>query len=116
MNVLDFPITDQATLPVFELETDAVIMPLVPRETTTDPLHEILRKAVVSYRASAARTSGSFASRHHLAISHAYLDAAAILAGNPGSAGELAQCLDVDIFDIKKLAAIARSYEGPFHA
>ena len=112
--VLDFPSVAQAQLPGIERETDAVITPLVPRVSVPDePLYEILRKAVVAYRSSEARASGSFASRHHLAICHAYLDAAAIIAGHPDIAVELAQCLDVGIFDIKKLTRIARNFDGP---
>lgn len=117
MTVISFPTTGQPAAPAADLGADAVVTPLVPRAAAAvDPLYEILRKAVVSYRAHAARGRGSFAARHHLAIAHAYLDAAALVAGNADAAGELAQCLDVEIFDIKRLAAIARSYDGPFHA
>lgn len=112
--VLDFPTVAQAQLPGLDRGADAVITHLVPRASApAEPLYEILRKAVVAYRSSDARTPGSFASRHHLAICHAYLDAAAIIAGHPDIAHELAQCLDVGIFDIKKLTRIARDFDGP---
>jgi hypothetical protein len=112
--VLDFPTVDQAGLSGLERDTDAVITHLVPRASApAEPLHEILRKAVVSYRSSDARTPGSFASRHHLAIAHAYLDAAAIIAGHPDVAHELARSLEAGIFDIKKLTRIARDFDGP---
>lgn len=112
--VLDFPSLAQAQLPGIDRDTDAVITHLVPRVSApAEPLHEILRKAVVAYRSSEVRSPGSFASRHHLAICHAYLDAAAIIAGHPDIAHELAQCLDVGIFDIKKLTRIARDFDGP---
>jgi hypothetical protein len=112
--VLDFPSLDQAQLPAVERDTEAVITRLVPRVSApAEPLHEILRKAVVAYRSSEVRSPGSFASRHHLAICHAYLDAAAIVAGSPDIAPELGRSLDAGIFDIKKLTRIARDFDGP---
>lgn len=115
MNVLAFPATDLARSLV-ERAVPATVRVLPDRTAVNEadrPLHEMLRKAVVAYRAGEDRAPGSLGHRHHLAIAHAYLDSAEILTGVPGAAGELAQCLDVAIFDIRKLARIARDYAGP---
>jgi len=118
MNVLAFPATDHARS-LAERAVPATVRELPDRaavNTDDRPLHEMLRKAVVSYRAGEERTPGSIGHRHHLAVAHAYLDAVEILTGTAGAAGELSQCLDVAIFDIRKLARIARDYAGPAHA
>lgn len=79
-------------------------------------LHELLRKAVVAHRAGEARTPGSLSHRHHLAVSHAVLDAIEIVMGVCGVAKELGQCLDVHITDVRKLTRIAREFDGPHSA
>lgn len=118
MNVLAFPATDFARS-LAERAVPATVRSLPDRAAVNEadrPLHEILRKAIVAFRSGEDRTPGSLGHRHHLAIAHTYLDAAEILTGVPGAAGELAQCLDVAIFDVRKLARIARDYAGPAHA
>lgn len=76
-------------------------------------LHELLRKAVVARRASEARASGSVGHRHHLAVSVAILDAVQIVMGTDGLAVELDRTLESRTTDIRKLARIARQFEGP---
>ncbi|ACL42251.1 hypothetical protein Achl_4300 (plasmid) [Pseudarthrobacter chlorophenolicus A6] len=80
----------------------------------SDPvLHELLRKAVVAHRAGEARTAGSLAHRHHLAVSVAVLDAIEIVMGVGGLARELGQHMDARITDVRKLARVARDFDGP---
>lgn len=113
--VLAFPTTSQIRA-IVEHEIPATVSTLPDRsaeEAADVPLHEILRRAVVAYRQGEAREHGSLAHRHHLAIAHAYLDAAAIIAGRPEVARELAQSLDLAIYDIRRLTRIARDYDGP---
>lgn len=91
-----------------------------PRPTesaiTDAALHELLRKAVVAHRAGEARTPGSLGHRHHLAVSLAVLDAIQIVMGQEGLAQELDHCLSVGITDVRKLARIARDFDGPHSA
>jgi hypothetical protein len=110
--VLDFPSVAQAQLPGLERDTDAVITRLVPASLSR------MNRCTRSSASPSSRTAPEVppagrSSRHHLAICHAYLDAAAIVAGHPDIAIELAQCLDVGVFDIKKLTRIARNFDGP---
>lgn len=76
-------------------------------------LHELLRKAVVAHRAGEARTPGSLAHRHHLAIAVALLDAIQIVLGSCGLAQELERCMNAGITDIRALTRIARDFDGP---
>ncbi|MBG0738768.1 hypothetical protein IV500_04960 [Paeniglutamicibacter antarcticus] len=82
-------------------------------EVTDEVLHELLRKAVVAYRAGEARTPGSLAHRHHFAVSVALLDAIQVIMGFGGVAQELERCLGSGITDIRALARVARAYNGP---
>lgn len=102
MNVLAFPATDLARSVAERAAVNAA----------DRPLREMLRKAVVAYRAGEDRTPGSIDHRHHLAVAHAYLDAAEIVTEATGGASELSQCLDMAILDIRKLTRIARDYAG----
>ncbi|QOD06006.1 hypothetical protein [Pseudarthrobacter sp. BIM B-2242] len=112
--VFTFPTTGQLRA-IVEHDVPAPVR-ILPTRSADAPLHEILRKAVVAHRAGEARERGSFAHRHHLAIAHTYLDAAAILAGNPDAAQEMAQCLDASVYDIRALSRIARDSGGPHTA
>lgn len=76
-------------------------------------LHELLRKAVVAYRAGAARVPGSLSHRHHLAVAQALFDAIAIVLGEPGLDRELIRCVGSGTTDIRRLALIARNFSGP---
>jgi hypothetical protein len=83
-------------------------------DEANDALNELLRQAVVAYHAQGLRAVGSISSRHHLAISHTYLHAVEIMLAKPGVKNELACCLDVGIFDIRRLARVARDFtDGP---
>lgn len=112
--VLAFPTTGQLRA-IVEHDVPAPVRNL-PTRSVDAPLHEILRKAVVAHRAGESREPGSLAHRHHLAIAHTYLDAAAIVAGNPDAARELAQCLENSVYDIRALARIAQDADGPHTA
>jgi hypothetical protein len=83
------------------------------QEVSDTVLHELLRKAVVAHRAGEARTPGSLGHRHHLAVSLAVLDALQIVMGVCGVAQELERCIEAGITDIRKLARIARDFDGP---
>lgn len=84
------------------------------KDESGDALNELLRQAVIAYHAQGLRAVGSISSRHHLGISHAYLHAVEIMVGKPGLKNELAQCLDVNIHDVRRLARLARDYNnGP---
>jgi hypothetical protein len=83
------------------------------QEVTDAVLHELLRKAVVAYRAGEARTPGSLGHRHHLAVSLAILDAIQIVMGVCGVAQVLERSMNAGITDIRKLARIARAFDGP---
>lgn len=76
-------------------------------------LHELLRKAVVAHRAGEARAAGSLGHRHHLAVSLAVLDAIEIVMGVCGVAQDLGRSMDGGITDVRKLARIARDFDGP---
>lgn len=105
MNVIQLPLPQQEA-------TESLPSAVIP-----DPvLHEMLRKAVASYRTGEDRVPGSLSHRHHLAVAHAYLDAIAVVLGSPGIAHELAHCLDAGIFEVRRLTRIARDYDGPASA
>lgn len=88
--------------------------PTAPANDITDTvLHELLRKAVVAYRAGDARANGSLGHRHHLAVSVAILDALQTVMGVCGVAKELGNCMEDGITDVRKLARIARDFDGP---
>lgn len=84
------------------------------KDESEDALNELLRQAVVAYHAQGLRAVGSISGRHHLAIAHTYLHAVEILLAKPGLKNELAQCLDTNIHDVRRLARVARDYtNGP---
>ncbi|GAA4033225.1 hypothetical protein GCM10023063_15860 [Arthrobacter methylotrophus] len=76
-------------------------------------LQELLRKAVVAYRAGEARVAGSLGHRHHLAVSLALLDAIQIVMDACGLAQELERCMGTGITDIRTLTRIVRDFDGP---
>lgn len=78
-----------------------------------DPLHELLRKAVVAWRQADKHALKSAAQRLHLSTAYAYLESISIVLGKAGLSTELGHCLSVEIFDIRKLARIARDWTGP---
>ena len=82
-------------------------------EISDTVLHELLRKAVVAHRAGEARVSGSLGHRHHLAVSVAILDAIQTVMGVHDIAQELGRCMEAGITDVRKLARIARDFDGP---
>ncbi|WP_422759173.1 hypothetical protein [Paenarthrobacter sp. C1] len=86
---------------------------LTSREVSDEVLYELLRKALVAHRAGEARVQGSLGHRHHLAVSLALLDAIQIVMGVGDVAQELGRCMDAGITDIRKLARIARDFDGP---
>lgn len=104
MNVITFP-APQARIHVTEAP-----------EVTDAVLHELLRKALAAHRSGIIRVPGSLSHRHHLALSHAFLDSIEIVMGVCGLARELAQSLDMGITDVRKLARIARNFGGPWSA
>lgn len=83
------------------------------QHVTDTVLHELLRKAVVAHRAGEARTPGSLAHRHHLAVSLALVDAIQIVMDSCGLAQELERCMETGITDIRTLTRIARDFDGP---
>lgn len=83
------------------------------QHVTDTVLHELLRKAVVAHRAGEARAPGSLAHRHHFAVSLALLDAIQVVMSSCGVARELERCMDAGITDVRKLARIARDFDGP---
>lgn len=75
-------------------------------------LYELLRQAVAAYRTGDVRAVGSFSQRHHKAIAFAYLDSVAIILDKDGLATELKQYMDLGVYDIRRLAGIARDWDG----
>ncbi|MCU6481922.1 hypothetical protein [Arthrobacter sp. A2-55] len=102
MSVLAFPISEQRSRDI-----------RVAMDVADKALHELLRKAVVAHRAATVRNPGTIANRHHRTMAHAYLDAVAIIVDRPGVDFEIMGHLDAGVFDIRKLTAIARSWDGP---
>lgn len=82
-------------------------------ELGDDPLHELLRKAVVFWRRAHQHAAKSNASRSNLSTAYTYLDAVTIVLGKDGLAAELSLRLTSGVFDIRKLASIARDWTGP---
>ena len=78
-----------------------------------DPLHELLRKAVVYWRRAHQSTAKSHMSRSNLSTAYTYMDAIAIVLGKDGLPAELSLRLTAGVFDIRKLASIAREWTGP---
>lgn len=107
MNVINLPLhRPTATLAVRSIGTS-------PGAIADDVLFELLRKAVAAYRSGEVRVPGSLSHRHHLALSHAFLDSISVVMGDAGIAKELGQCLSVGITDIRRLGRIAREFDGP---
>lgn len=82
-------------------------------ELQDDPLHELLRKAVAYWRRAQRSTVGAGTSRSNRNTAYTYLDAISIVLGKNGVAAELSQKLSAGVFDIRKLAAAARDWDGP---
>lgn len=78
-----------------------------------DPLHELLRKAVVAWRLAGKQVTRSESQRLHFSTAYTYLDSISIVLGKAGLSSELGHCLSVDIYDIRKLGRIARDWTGP---
>lgn len=78
-----------------------------------DPLHELLRKAVVYWRRAHQSSAKSNMSRSNLSTAYTYMDAVAIVLGKNGLSAELSLRLNAGVFDIRKLAAISREWDGP---
>lgn len=78
-----------------------------------DPLHELLRKAVVYWRRAHQSSAKSNMSRSSLSTAYTYMDAIAIVLGKDGLSAELSLRLAAGVFDIRRLGAIAREWDGP---
>lgn len=88
------------------------VSPPTIRETgeSDEALNELLRHAVIAFHAQGLRAVGSISGRHHLAIAHTYLHAIEVMLDKPGLKNELAQCLACRIFDVRRLARLARDF------
>lgn len=86
---------------------------ITPEQHLDAALHELLRRAVAAYRTGETKTPGSMAHRHQIDIAHAYLESAAILTDQPEAPIELCRALEVRVFDLRKLARIARDPGSP---
>jgi hypothetical protein len=82
-------------------------------ELGDDPLHELLRKTVVYWRRAHHASAKSHMSRSNLSTAYTYMDAIAIVLGKEGLPAELSIRLTAGVFDIRKLAAVAREWNGP---
>lgn len=98
------------TLPVTEQRSHEVRAAL---EISDNALNELLRLAVVESRAASQRVASSPAGTIHARAFAAYLEAVAVILDKPGVEEVLAESIDSGIFDIRKLAAIARDWDGP---
>lgn len=82
-------------------------------ELGDDPLHELLRKVVVHWRRAHQVGAKSHTSRSNLATAYTYMDAVSIVLGKDGLPAELSLRLTAGLFDIRRLANIAREWTGP---
>lgn len=98
------------TLPVTEQRSHEVRSAL---DASDKAVHELLRRAVVESRAARQRIPSSPAGTVHTRAAAAYLEAVAVVLDKPGVEEALTIRVHAGIFDIRKLAAVARDWDGP---
>ncbi|MEH0110515.1 hypothetical protein V6N00_12465 [Tersicoccus sp. MR15.9] len=106
--VIDFPHRTRTNAPATHRQNQATARAAAP-----SPIHELLRLAVVAYRAGSMRTVGTVANRHHLEVAYAYLHAVAVVVEKPGVELELTRLLAAGVFDIRRLVFTAHNWDGP---
>lgn len=98
------------TLPVSEQRSHEVRAAL---DVSGNAVNELLRRAVVEARAARSRVPASPAGTVHSRAMTAYLESISVILDKPGLDEVLSESIRAGIFDIRKLAATARNWDGP---
>lgn len=97
------------TLPVSEQRSHEVRAAL---DISGNAVNELLRRAVVEARAARRRIPASPAGTIHSRAMTAYLESISVILDKPGVEEVLSVSICAGTFDIRKLATIAREWDG----